>query len=59
MAVAGTDRQIAILKTRPSFSMLKKFSAHSDVVTALNFGMDTKLLVSGSVDKTVRIWDIN
>ena len=40
----------------------RAFAAHSEghtgIVTSVVFGRDGKLLLSGSHDKTVRIWDV-
>ena len=33
-------------------------SGHTDVVSALTFSLDGTLLVSGSKDKTVKLWDV-
>jgi WD40 repeat protein len=37
--------------------VLREFRGHSDAVRSLAFAADSKTLVSGSHDKTVRIWD--
>jgi len=47
------------VKTRPSFSVARKFSGHSDVITGIHFGMNMKNLISASADKTVGVWDCN
>ena len=31
---------------------------HTDIVYSIAFNSDGKLLVSGSFDKTIRIWDL-
>lgn len=59
LAVAGTDNQMALINTRPSLSLGRKFSGHSDCITALHFSHATKHLISGSADRTVRVWDIS
>lgn len=59
IAVAGTDNQMGIVNTRPNLSLGRKFSGHSDCITALHFSHATRHLVSGSADRTVRVWDIS
>lgn len=59
LAVAGTDNQMAMMRTRPAFGIVKKFSGHSDCISSLLFSRTTKHLISGSHDRTTRIWDTN
>lgn len=56
--MAGVDQQIAFCKIKPNFSIYKKFSGHSDFVTALKFNNSSRHLISGSSDRTVRVWDV-
>ena len=35
----------------------EKQSAHSDVVTSVAFSPDGSTIVSGSADKTIKVWD--
>ena len=35
----------------------EKQSAHSDYVTSVAFSPDGKTIVSGSWDKTIKVWD--
>lgn len=50
---------MALLKTKPSFGIAKKYSGHSDCITSVTFSRTTKHLISGSNDRTVRVWDVN
>lgn len=34
------------------------FEGHSDMVTLVGFSHDSGLIVTGSVDKTIRIWRV-
>ena len=36
---------------------VEKQSAHSSVVTSVAFSPDGKTIVSGSKDKTIKVWD--
>lgn len=40
----------------PSWSFLQRFSGHSDWVQALAISPDGQVLVSGSFDKTIKLW---
>ena len=57
VAVGLRSNDIAILDaiTGSSTSVL---SGHTDVVSSLAFSLDGTLLVSGSKDKTVKLWDV-
>jgi WD40 repeat protein len=37
--------------------ILSRFEGHKDNVISLNFSRDGRLIISGSCDNTVRIWD--
>ena len=38
---------------------MRKFEGHSDTVRCIDISVDNKLLASGSMDHTARIWDLN
>ncbi|CAJ0844144.1 2987_t:CDS:2 [Entrophospora sp. SA101] len=37
---------------------LKKLTGHTEIVYSLDFSKESSILVSGSADKTIRIWDV-
>ena len=39
--------------------MVKTFQGHSRIVSCIDVSVDNKLLASGSIDCTARIWDLN
>ena len=42
----------------PSGKLIKKLTGHVDYVLSLDFSADGKNLVSGGLDKVVRVWDV-
>ena len=55
--VAGAGPQIRVYNLTNS-QVAKTFDGHSDVVNIITISPNNKLLLSGSSDKTARIWDI-
>jgi len=39
-------------------SVLNTLEGHSDGVTSVNFSPDGQTIVSGSLDNTVKVWDV-
>ncbi|HRW07979.1 MAG TPA: WD40 repeat domain-containing protein, partial [Caldilineaceae bacterium] len=62
LASAGADRTIrfwSIPETRQSASQfLRQFTGHDDEILSLAFTPDGKQLISGSMNGSVRIWDV-
>jgi WD40 repeat protein len=57
---AGTNNgDILIWYLSAPETNLMRLIGHLSAVTALHFGVDGQMLISGSLDKTVRIWDAN
>ena len=60
LAVSGTtDGRPAILVRDLATGELKfRLSGHFDAITSLTFAADNRRLLSGSVDRTARVWDL-
>jgi WD40 repeat protein len=57
LAVAGHNRQIHLLD-RQSGQEMGRLIGHMDRVNALAFTPDSRILASGSSDRTVKLWDV-
>ncbi|XAR48930.1 hypothetical protein NMG60_11031921 [Bertholletia excelsa] len=55
LATGGADTS-AVLFDRPSGEILSTLSGHSKKVTSVKFVADGNMVVTGSADKTVRLW---
>ncbi|KAI5649722.1 hypothetical protein M9H77_35727 [Catharanthus roseus] len=55
IATGGIDTNVVVFD-RPSGEILSTLSGHSKKVTSVKFVPQKELVVSGSADKTVRIW---
>ncbi|KAI3469835.1 hypothetical protein Pfo_026498 [Paulownia fortunei] len=55
IATAGADSN-AVVFDRPSGQVVSTLSGHSKRVTSVKFAAEGELVVTGSADKTVRVW---
>ncbi|KAK6138766.1 hypothetical protein DH2020_027494 [Rehmannia glutinosa] len=55
IATAGADSN-AVIFDRPSGQVVSTLSGHSKKVTSVKFAAEGDLVVTGSADKTVRLW---
>ena len=58
MAAVGLSSGDIIILNATTGTNLSVLSGHTDEVNSLDFSLDGALLVSGSNDKTVKLWDI-
>lgn len=56
--LATASAQYIILKSISNGAIIKTFYGHTEKVTSLSFSPDGKTLASGSVDKSIRLWDL-
>ncbi len=54
----GKEGQEDEKKTTKHEKILSALNGHSSVVASIAFSPDSKMIVSGSLDKTVRVWDM-
>lgn len=59
MVAAGTTNNLVELLDLESGQKVGQFNGHQGTIADLDFQPKTGLLVSGSFDTTVRLWDIN
>ncbi|CAL1125111.1 unnamed protein product [Cladocopium goreaui] len=59
MVAAGTTTDVVELWDLESGQSVGKFEGHQGTIADLDFQPETGLLISGSFDTTVRLWDIN
>ena len=58
-AIATADeRGVVKIWAMPSGELVRSINAHMDLVQDVAFAEDNKTLVTGSLDKTVKMWDI-
>lgn len=57
LAVGGGSKSIDVYDTRTK-SLQRSFPGHKDAVTALCFRQGTYQLYSGSLDRSIKIWDV-
>lgn len=57
LAAGGTNGLITIWDTT-NWSILHEITGHDESVTGIAFSMNCELLISSSLDKTIRIWNV-
>ncbi len=60
LAVSGTTdgRPVILVRDLATGELKFSLSGHFDAITSLVFAADNRRLLSGSVDKTARVWDL-
>ncbi|KAF8963104.1 WD40-repeat-containing domain protein [Flammula alnicola] len=59
VAISQDGKTIRVWDANTGLEALPPFGGHSDWVTSLAFSRDGSKILSGSVDKTVRVWEAN
>jgi WD40 repeat protein/serine/threonine protein kinase len=59
IATAGVDSTVRVWDSRIGGQPVRTFRGHTGLVTSLDFTPDGQRLVSGSRDRTVKVWDMN
>ncbi len=57
LAVGGVDKNIYLIRIS-DWSIIRVFAGHTGSITTLDFSPDGKLIVSGSRDKSVKMWNV-
>ncbi len=42
----------------PQGHLLRKIKAHNELIQDISFAQDNSTIISGSLDKTIKLWDI-
>jgi len=58
LAIADFQGKVSIYQVSPKKYFNHFLSGHSDQITSMAFSPDNKFLLTGSADKTARLWDI-
>ncbi|KAF8641284.1 hypothetical protein AX16_010063 [Volvariella volvacea WC 439] len=58
LLTASEDKHLVLHDVRSSGGTVASFSGHSSWVLAVDISPDNRLGLSGSADKTIRVWDI-
>jgi len=54
----NNNNNLLLYKTRFKEKIIRTFTGHSDGITAAAFSPNENLIVSGSEDKTLKLWDV-
>ncbi|CAM9406871.1 unnamed protein product, partial [Discosporangium mesarthrocarpum] len=57
VAAASIDRIVHVWSTHTS-KLLHRLDGHTESVYAVTFSLDGNLLISGGLDKTIKVWDL-
>jgi len=58
LATAGVDTKINVYSVANDFSRMHTLEGHNGWVQSLSFSSDSTRLVSGSGDRTIRLWNL-
>lgn len=58
LAIAGSNKIIYLYNVN-DWSLIASMEGHTGTITSLDFDMEGKWLVSGSRDKSVKLWDVS
>ncbi len=59
LATQANDRPAIVVREMETGRVLRTLLGHDAAITSLAFSVDSAKLISGSEDKTARVWDLN
>jgi mitogen-activated protein kinase organizer 1 len=57
IASGGADRQVLVWDVT-SGEIVRRYTAHWERINAIEFNEESSVLISGSFDATIRLWDL-